>query len=161
MGVKVRTHVSDETLKGNDPEQAHRARELLWKIQHNLTPETDPAVIKLVEQYAKASPEAKVNLFAELCGKRAWWQLLKLYANETGRHVKAGEPLFRVYSQQFVKVMVDYRLAMTLPGRAQRDEEGAWQVVTLSGLGRLVECEPVCHVSFYEADAFARWSGAR
>ena len=43
----------------------------------------------------------------------------------------------------------------------ERDEEGAWQVVTLSGLGRLVECEPVCHVSFYEADAFARWSGAR
>jgi tetratricopeptide (TPR) repeat protein len=68
---------------GKDPEQAHRARELIWKIQLNLTPETDPAVIHLVEQYFKASPEAKVNFFNELRGKRAWWQMLKLYASET------------------------------------------------------------------------------
>lgn len=68
---------------GQDPEQAYRARELIRKIQLNLTPETDPAILHLVEQYAKASPEAKVNLFTELREKRAWWQLLKLYANET------------------------------------------------------------------------------
>jgi ergothioneine biosynthesis protein EgtB len=39
--------------------------------------------------------------------------------------------------------------------------EGAWWVMTLSGFRRLTESEPVCHVSFYEADAFARWSGGR
>ncbi len=39
--------------------------------------------------------------------------------------------------------------------------EGGWSLMTLSGVRDLVEAEPVCHVSFYEADAFARWSGAR
>ncbi|MEO6697038.1 MAG: ergothioneine biosynthesis protein EgtB [Gammaproteobacteria bacterium] len=39
--------------------------------------------------------------------------------------------------------------------------EGAWQIMTLSGMRALVEHEPVCHVSYYEADAYARWAGKR
>jgi ergothioneine biosynthesis protein EgtB len=37
----------------------------------------------------------------------------------------------------------------------------AWHEMTLSGLRRLNPAEPVCHVSYYEADAYARWREAR
>jgi ergothioneine biosynthesis protein EgtB len=39
--------------------------------------------------------------------------------------------------------------------------EGAWWSQTLGGFRRVPEAEPVCHVSYYEADAFARWAGTR
>lgn len=50
-----------------------------------------------------------------------------LYANETGKHVREGEPLFRVYSPQIVSAEIDYRTAVSSPGRGPRDEAGAIQ----------------------------------
>lgn len=39
--------------------------------------------------------------------------------------------------------------------------DGIWFNMTLAGMMEVNPDEPVCHVSLFEADAYARWSGAR
>jgi ergothioneine biosynthesis protein EgtB len=43
----------------------------------------------------------------------------------------------------------------------ERHQDGSWWQFTIKGVKELEPAEPICHVSFYEADAYARWSGAR
>jgi ergothioneine biosynthesis protein EgtB len=39
--------------------------------------------------------------------------------------------------------------------------EGEWWIFTLWGMRRLDPREPVCHLTWFEADAYARWAGGR
>ena len=39
--------------------------------------------------------------------------------------------------------------------------EGEWQMFTLCGMQKVEAAAPVYHVSYFEADAYARWAGAR
>jgi ergothioneine biosynthesis protein EgtB len=46
--------------------------------------------------------------------------------------------------------------------RDGRQSEGeGWTIFTLGGTLPVARDEPVCHVSYYEADAYARWAGRR
>src|SRR5205823_6388986 len=42
-----------------------------------------------------------------------------------------------------------------------RLQDGRWFVMTLSGLQEVDENEPICHVSYYEAEAYAAWARKR
>jgi ergothioneine biosynthesis protein EgtB len=53
------------------------------------------------------------------------------------------------------------RLGWKSPQYWEKSPTGEWTYFTLSGQRAIDPNEPVCHVSFYEADAFARWSDAR
>jgi ergothioneine biosynthesis protein EgtB len=46
-------------------------------------------------------------------------------------------------------------------GDLDRDPDAPWSRFTLTGPSPVPDAEPVCHVSHYEADAFATWAGAR
>ncbi len=69
-----------------------------------------------------AKPDERTLLTVAL---RADSFIERLYVNETGRHVKKGEPLFRVYSPDMVRVQVDYRISANAAG--PRDDRGALQ----------------------------------
>jgi membrane fusion protein, copper/silver efflux system len=87
---------------------------------------SEPAVMRRLARPIRApgvaKPDERTLLTVAL---RADSFIEKLYVNETGRHVTAGEPLFRVYSPDMVKVQVDYRISTNATGNA--DERGALQ----------------------------------
>jgi len=46
-------------------------------------------------------------------------------------------------------------------GETSEASDGAWMIFTLGGVRAVDERETLAHVSYYEADAFARWAGLR
>jgi ergothioneine biosynthesis protein EgtB len=49
----------------------------------------------------------------------------------------------------------------TEPFYWERRDGGSWMHFTLSGMKEVNRAEPVCHLSYFEADAYARWADAR
>ncbi len=103
------------------------------------------------------------------------------FDNERPRHKVFLQP-FEIYNRlvtsgEFLEFVSDagYRrpeLWLSLGWSTMRDQQwaaplywvesdGQWHEFSLGGLRPLNRDEPVCHVSYFEADAFARWSGAR
>lgn len=88
MGETALPALREAAAATDDPERMIRARDLIRKIQLHITPGTDPAVVDLVERYERASAAEKASLFGKMKGRRAWRQMLRLYAAETRAEVR-------------------------------------------------------------------------
>lgn len=119
---------------GEDPEKAHRAAELIWKIELSTTPETSPSILQWVERYPKAPPNAKISTLNKLVRARAWRQILKLYASETVPEVRER---FQVTAQRVAILAARECLLEKDPQAAQRFLEMA--PATQAGLMALAD----------------------
>lgn len=67
---------------GDDPEAAIRARELIRKIELGILPDSSAEIVSLVMRYDRGNADVRRAVIGELKSRRAWRQILKLYALE-------------------------------------------------------------------------------
>jgi Cu(I)/Ag(I) efflux system membrane fusion protein len=87
---------------------------------------TEPAEMRRIARPVRAPAVSKPD-------ERTLWSVTlradafieELYVNETGKHVKAGERLFRFYSPQVVSAQIDYRTSVAYPVPPGRGGEPA------------------------------------
>lgn len=95
----------------------------LGKVQRSGV-RSEPAMMRQLSQPIRspgvAKPDERMLYSVSL---RADSFIETLYANETGKFVRKGDPLFKVYSADMVKVQVDYRIA----GNEKTAQAGALQ----------------------------------
>jgi tetratricopeptide (TPR) repeat protein len=71
-----------EATSHSDPEIVRRAKLLIRKIELEITPDTEPEVLALVERYGQATPDEKAHLLQELRRHSAWKQMLRLFRDD-------------------------------------------------------------------------------
>lgn len=77
-----------EASRSDDPETAIRAAGVLEKIEMRITPETPEEILEQIRGYRNASQVRKLNIINELKGRKAYFQVLKLFASETDAEAK-------------------------------------------------------------------------
>jgi len=78
-----------QAADSREPEAVHRAVDLIRKIELHITPDTDARVIELVELYVNAPLRDRPDIMRQLHHRRAWRQILKLYAGETDADLRS------------------------------------------------------------------------
>jgi Cu(I)/Ag(I) efflux system membrane fusion protein len=79
---------------------------------------SEPAQMRLLSRPVRAPGIAKIDeRTMRDVTMRADAFIEKLYIAETGKHIRAGEPLFRIYSPDIVRAEVDYSVATSGSGR--------------------------------------------
>lgn len=106
-----------------EEEDGNTVRISLGKVQRSGV-RTEPAVMRQLSRPIRAPGVAKPDERALYSvSLRADGFIETLFANETGKLVRKGEPLFKIYSPEMVKVQVDYRIA----GNERSAQAGALQ----------------------------------
>lgn len=109
---------------GEDEDDGSSVKVSLDKIQRAGV-KSEPAEMRKLARPVSAPGVAKIDerTLREIT-LRADAYIEKLYVAEMGKHVKAGEPLFRIYSPEIVKAEVDYKTALsTSAGQSRSDAE--------------------------------------
>ena len=109
---------------GEDEEDGSSVKVSLDKIQRAGV-KSEPAEMRKLARPVSAPGVAKIDerTLREIT-LRADAYIEKLYVAEMGKHVKAGEPLFRIYSPDIVKAEVDYKTAKNASaGQSRSDAE--------------------------------------
>lgn len=120
-------------FEGEDDASSSTVKVSLDKVQRSGV-RSEPARMQNLARPVRASGVAKPDeRTLRSVTLRADGFIEKLYVNETGAQVTAGEPMFSVYSPQMVSVQLDYRNAVNAFVTDRRTETGA--TVRLRNLG--------------------------
>jgi ergothioneine biosynthesis protein EgtB len=180
-GPVVPAGVEPLTLLGLHHEQQHQEL-LLTDIKHAFgTSPLRPAYAPRQSESSRSVPDARC---LEYAGGLCWIgheQPGFAYDNEMPRHrvfvrpfrlasrlVSCGEYLSFMEAGGYDNPAVwlsdgwDARCRLDWGAPLYWEHDGLkWWHYTLGGPRPICEDEPVCHISYYEADAYARWAGAR
>jgi len=175
--------IAARTTLGLHHEQQHQEL-LLTDIKHIFASQPLKPVYKEAGEHAVAAPSAPPFTWHEFAGgihEIGFSGEGFSYDNEMPRH-RVFLEVFRMGSRpvtngEYLEFMEagGYRQAQWWLSEAWgvvrsrgwqaplywEQSDGRWWYMTLSGMQAVDEHAPVCHVSYYEADAFARWAGRR
>ena len=145
-------------------------RPAVWPADRRSAAAAVPTAARLGRQRGRASSRSAMTAPASpsTAKGRATRRLLRPYAL-ADRPVTNGEWLGFIADGGYAepRALAVRRLGLGAGSKGSRrrstgsGEDGGWLRFGLDGLRPLDPAEPVCHISYYEADAYARWAGAR
>ncbi|RUQ89241.1 ergothioneine biosynthesis protein EgtB [Legionella septentrionalis] len=170
-------------LLGLNHEQQHQEL-LLMDIKHNLSIQPDFPAYKIHSPHNNASPCKKETVWLTVEGG-----IVEIGHTGTGFYFDNEQPRHRKILQSYAlanKLVTNAEyIAFIEDGGYQNPQwwladgwdilqrnkweaplywlkkEQKWHIFTLQGLQEIYREEPVSHVSYFEADAYARWKGKR